>query len=146
MKELSSLHILIAEDNLDDLYLITESFKKHKTFSKISSARNGVDLIEFLHKNQDNLPHVILTDINMPKKDGLEALEEIFHNSDFCRIPVFIYSSTLNPVYEEKGKQFGAIGYLIKPFDLLDYDEIPYKIIYALQQKQQLNAEEGKSM
>ncbi len=131
----NSLHIVIAEDNPDDARIISESFKKHKAFSHISIVRNGEELVSFFNDNRSNLPDVILTDISMPLKNGLEALEEIFDDETFCKIPAFMYSSSLNHPYDERGKELGVIGYLIKPFSLLAFDEIPYQVIHALKQR-----------
>src|SRR6202035_5760603 len=102
--------------NPDDARIIAESFKKHKAFSLISIVRHGEELVSFFNNNRSKLPDVILTDISMPRKNGLEALEEIFNNPEFCKTPAFLYSSTLNHSYEQKGKELGVIGYLIKPF------------------------------
>jgi len=131
----NGLHIIIAEDNQDDARIISESFKKHKAFSLISTVRNGEELIVFLHNNKTKLPNIILTDISMPLINGLEALDEIFKDAELRKIPAFVYSSTLDHAYDKKGKELGVIGYLIKPLILSAFDEIPYQLIHALKQR-----------
>lgn len=138
MQEFKNLHVLIAEDDPDDADIILESFKKHEAFKTVSLARNGEELMNYLEKNKDSLPDMILTDINMPIMNGVEALSKIFYDSQFCKIPVFIYSSTVNPVYEEKCRALGARGYLIKPFSLEKFDDIPYQMLYILKNEKQL--------
>jgi len=49
---------------------------------------------------------VVLTDINMPVINGIEALEQIFLDVQLCTIPVFVYSSTINPAYEAKSNLY----------------------------------------
>jgi CheY-like chemotaxis protein len=132
MRHLKELFIIIAEDDVDDGELVLESFIKHDAFSQAILVKNGLELMQNLEASRDNLPDIILTDINMPIKGGIEVLTELFQDPEFCRIPVFIYSSTLNPTYEEKCKELGSIGYLIKPFNLAAFDEIPYQLLYAL--------------
>src|SRR5688572_14680531 len=107
MKPLRELFILIAEDDEDDGELVLESFIKHEAFSQAILVKNGVELMQNLEASRDNLPDIILTDINMPIKGGIEVLSDLFHDPEFCRIPVFIYSSTPNPSYEERCKELG---------------------------------------
>jgi CheY-like chemotaxis protein len=132
MQAFKNLHVLIAEDDADDAFLVLQSFKKHEAFTKINLARNGEELMSYLKDNSHSLPDMILTDINMPIKTGIEALSDIFHNNEFSKIPVFVYSSTINPVYEVKCRELGARGYLVKPFSLEKFDDIPYQMLYNL--------------
>jgi CheY-like chemotaxis protein len=133
MAELKDLHIVIAEDDPDDGEILCNSFSNHPSIAKVDWFKNGKALLDFLN-SADKKPDIILTDINMPIVNGIEALEEIFHNSQLSSIPVFVYSSTMNPVYKAKCTELGALGYLIKPFNLSEFDEIPYQIIYFLKQ------------
>ena len=127
-----NLHIVIAEDDLDDGPFISDSFSRHGSFTKVTWLKNGKELIDFLRQPEEKNPDIILTDINMPLMNGIEALEEIFNDSSFSDIATFTYSSTSNPVYEKKCRELGTLGFLTKPFSLLEFDEIPYQIIYIL--------------
>jgi CheY-like chemotaxis protein len=135
MTDLRQLYIVIAEDDEDDGELLCESFTRHTSFKKVDWVNNGKALLELLEKNEDRNPDLILTDINMPIMSGLEAAEEIFKNPRFCSIPIFVYSSANNPTYEAKCKELGCVAFLLKPFNLADYDEIPYKLVYLLKSK-----------
>jgi CheY-like chemotaxis protein len=128
-KNFKNLHILIAEDDVDDADIITLSFEKCEAFDRVNLVKNGEQLIAFLGDNRKALPDIILTDLNMPKKDGYEAMLDIANDPDFKRIPVFVYSSTINPAYALKCKNLGAKDFLIKPFRLVDFDVIPHQII-----------------
>lgn len=126
------LSIVIAEDDSDDGEIMVDSFKRNGGFSQIALVRNGVELLEFL-KAAAQKPDIILTDINMPLMSGIEALEEISDNPLLNTIPAFVYSSTLNPVYEMKCMELGTKGFLIKPLSLQEFDEIPKRIIGILE-------------
>jgi CheY-like chemotaxis protein len=125
------LHIAIAEDDADDGEIMVDSFNRNDSFGLITWVRNGVELLEFLNGDAEK-PDVILTDINMPLMNGIEALEEICKDNTLKAIPAFVYSSTLNPVYETKCMELGTKGFLIKPLSLRDFDDIPKKIIAIL--------------
>lgn len=132
MGKFENLHIVIAEDDPDDGEIVVESFHKHEAFSKVNWVKNGRELLQFLDDCGDLKPDVILTDINMPILNGIEALQEICQDQQLRYIPVFVYSSTINPIYEVKCKELGTKAFLIKPFSLEGFDEIPKQIIATL--------------
>ncbi|MEZ0131282.1 response regulator, partial [Flavobacterium sp. LBUM151] len=82
----NNLHIIIAEDDEDDADVITEIFNKNPDFDKVSLVSNGEKLLNYL-KNASEIPDVILTDINMPIIDGIEALQVILNNDALKSIP-----------------------------------------------------------
>ncbi|WP_296146058.1 response regulator [uncultured Flavobacterium sp.] len=125
------LHILIAEDDIDDGEIIEASFARHPSFLNVDMVKNGQELLDFL-KNAEEIPDIILTDINMPILNGIEALAEIHEDSSFRNIPAFVYSTAINPSYEAKCKELGTKGFLIKPFELEEFYEIPNRILYML--------------
>ena len=126
-----NLHILIAEDDTDDCEIIQESFARHPLFLNVNIVKNGKELLDFLN-NSKNVPDIILTDINMPVLNGIEALEAIHEDSNLRNIPAFVYSTAINPSYEAKCKDLGPKGFLIKPFRLEEFYEIPNRILYML--------------
>ncbi len=135
MTDLTNIHIIIAEDDLDDAEIILESFSKHPAYKKINWVKNGVELLDFLKKCGDEIPNVILTDINMPLMNGLEALEEICKDEELSKISAFVYSSAINPIYEVKCTELCTKGFLIKPFKLHEFDDIPHKIFEILKKE-----------
>jgi CheY-like chemotaxis protein len=68
-----------------------------------------------LENSHDELPKLILLDLNMPKKDGREALREIKQNSVYCNIPVVIFSTTNNSQEISRCYEAGANSYITKP-------------------------------
>jgi len=133
MTGLNELHILIAEDDLDDGEIIEASFEKHNAFAKVDLVRNGRELLDYLRQSKQK-PDVILTDINMPILNGIDALKEICTDDGLQGIPAFVYSTTINPIYEAKCMELGTKGFLIKPYSLAEYDQIPNKILEILRQ------------
>lgn len=125
----NKLHILIAEDDIDDAETIYKSFDLHPFFNKIDVVANGKELLDFLSDADGVRPDIILTDINMPIVSGIEALAKISQDSELREIPAFVYSTAINPVYEAECIRLGTKGFLIKPFTLREFNEIPNKIV-----------------
>jgi len=133
MPEKYNLHIVIAEDDMDDADVITETFTNNPNFSKVSLVANGEELLNYLKNDQNENPDVILTDINMPIIDGIEALQEILSNDELKNIPCFVYSTSINPSYKEKCDDMGVKAYLIKPYSFEAFAEIPKTILSIIQ-------------
>ncbi len=131
------LHIIIAEDDVDDAETILYSFEKHPAFKKVDIVANGKELLDYLRSQRGAVPDIILTDINMPIVNGIEALTEIQADETLSKIPAFVYSTAINPIYEAKSAALGVKGFLIKPFSLREFEEIPNKIIGVLEQGSQ---------
>ncbi|MFY0482373.1 response regulator [Flavobacterium sp. PLA-1-15] len=127
----NNLHIVIAEDDTDDTEIILESFSRHSSFTKISLVKNGKELIDFLNSDEEK-PDVILTDINMPVVNGIEALKEISRNSEMSQIISFAYSTSINILYQKKCLQYGAKAFIIKPGVIGEFERIPYKIMEVI--------------
>jgi len=70
--------ILIAEDDAEDRFLIQTAFEEKGYTDKLDFVENGVELISYLtDKGKDDMPRIILLDLNMPKKDGRQVLREL---------------------------------------------------------------------
>ncbi len=133
MPEKNNLHIIIAEDDIDDADVITETFTKNPNFSKVSLVANGEELLNYLKNTANESPDVILTDINMPIIDGIEALQEILNTNELKNIPCFVYSTSINPSYKEKCDDLGVKAYLIKPYSFEAFAEIPKTILSIIE-------------
>ena len=133
MAEKYKLHIIIAEDDNDDADVIFETFSQNPNFAKVSLVPNGEELLNYLKDTANENPDVILTDINMPIVDGIEALEEILNTHELKHIPCFVYSTSINPSYKEKCDVLGVKAYLIKPYSFEAFEEIPIKILIIIE-------------
>jgi CheY-like chemotaxis protein len=131
MTKVKDLHIIIAEDDYDDAEVIEQSFANNPDFIKVDLVKNGEELLAFL-RDSHTLPDIVLTDINMPIMNGMEALKEISDDPALSGLPCFVYSTSINPVYEAKCKELGIKGFLIKPYTLEEFDDIPKEIVSIL--------------
>jgi Response regulators consisting of a CheY-like receiver domain and a winged-helix DNA-binding domain len=114
--------ILIAEDNEDDIVLIQEAFAEGKMLNRIAVVRDGEEAIAYLRGEerfrQTPMPGMVLLDINMPKKTGLEVLTEI--KADLRLRPLPVIMLTVSDRDEDIIRSFeqGACSYIRKPVTL----------------------------
>jgi len=105
--------ILVADDVMDNVTLLTR-YLEYEGYDQII-ARDGQ---EALNKVRDELPDLILLDVNMPNKDGFTVLEEIRNDPAVAHIPVIILTAArLDPADVQSGLNLGADDYVTKPFD-----------------------------
>jgi len=119
------VHILLVEDNEGDILLTTEAFEHAKIINELSIVRDGKEAIDFLlkqNKYQDvSTPDILLLDINLPKKNGIEVLKFIKSNENLKHIPVIMLStsssdSDVNLAYENYANCF-----ITKPVEVGDF-------------------------
>lgn len=129
LKESSkTIDILLVEDNPADVRLIQEAIKENKMCNKLHVVGDGVEAMAFLHKKGKyvNIPHpdLILLDLNLPKKNGLEVLAQIKEHPGLRRIPVVIL--TASTVEEDIIKTYDhhANCYITKPLDLDQFIQV----------------------
>ncbi len=107
------IHILFADDDSDEFYLFNEALEHSGLNFILSRAIDGNDLI-FVLKNKP-VPDMVVIDINMPYKDGLEALTEIRSIEKLLNLPLIMYSTTQNAATIELSYQKGATFFVVKP-------------------------------
>jgi CheY-like chemotaxis protein len=120
--------ILMAEDDSDDRLLAREALEESGLGGDLRFVENGAELMDYLcHRNQFAAPgsaprpSLILLDLNMPRKDGREALKEIKANVDLCNIPVVVFTTSRADTDIARIYQLGANSFISKPtaFDAL---------------------------
>lgn len=116
-------NILLIEDNEADIRLMQEVLKDHFEEVEISVARDGLKALEMLCK-QENLPSLIILDLNLPKKDGREVLAHIKSDDMLKVIPVIILTTSESAQDIERAYKLHANCYLAKPIDLDDFIKI----------------------
>ena len=96
-----SIHIVIAEDDEEDRMLTREAMIESRVKNTVHFVEDGEYLMDYLHNKGDYsdkskfpAPGLILLDLNMPRKDGREALKEIKSNEHLKRIPVVILTTS----------------------------------------------------
>jgi CheY-like chemotaxis protein len=118
------LYILVAEDDIDDRYLLETAFAEKGYVEELAFVENGVELLDYLNNQLDspegaaaNLPRFILLDLNMPKKDGREVLKEIKEDVRFKKIPVIVFTTNKNETEIRRCYELGANTYIVKPVE-----------------------------
>ena len=116
------IEILLVEDNPGDVRLTREALKEGKVYSNLHTGQDGVEAMEFLRKQgrykDVPRPDIILLDLNLPKKDGREVLEEIKTDSDLKRIPVVVLTTSKAEEDVLRTYNLHANCYVTKPVDL----------------------------
>lgn len=110
--------ILIAEDDMDDRFLLETAFNENGHEHTLEFVENGVELFQYLNGQLEAgraLPGFILLDLNMPKKNGKEVLYELKQHSVFKKIPVIVYTTTRNELEVKRCYELGANTYIVKP-------------------------------
>jgi len=121
------IKILLAEDNLGDVFLIKKALGDSKLNHQVTVANDGEHLmstLNMLHKDKADLPDLILLDINMPKKNGLEALDEIKKNGSLKKIPVMVFTSSKDMKDISQSYELHANSYMVKPVSLQEYRKV----------------------
>ena len=116
------VEILLVEDNPADVRLTQEALKEGKVYNNLHWAKDGVEALEFLHRQgryaDAPRPDIILLDLNLPKKDGREVLSEIKRDEELKRIPVVILTTSKAEEDVLKSYNLHANCYVTKPVDL----------------------------
>ena len=122
------IEILLVEDNPGDARLAVEALRESKVRNNLHHVKNGVEATDFLYRREgyDGVPRpdLILLDLNLPKKDGREVLEEIKVDDQLRLIPVVIL--TTSAAERDLVKSYGlhANAYIVKPIDLDQFIEV----------------------
>lgn len=123
------ISILLVEDNPGDAELTSEILESSNLRPKISVAKDGIEAVDFLRNPLSPRPNLILLDLNLPRRNGQEVLNEIKSDASLKQIPVIILTSSTSKSDILKSYDLGANCYLGKPVDLNGY----YDIIRAVE-------------
>jgi chemotaxis family two-component system response regulator Rcp1 len=122
------IDILLVDDNPDDVELTVEALKSTKLANRIAVVEDGVEAIEYLNrrgKYTDAIrPSLILLDLNMPRKDGRQVLEEIKADEDLKTIPVVILTTSQAEEDIVRSYELHCNCYISKPVDLEQFTKV----------------------
>jgi CheY-like chemotaxis protein len=114
--------IIMADDDADDRELAREAFEECRLANEVHFVEDGEELIEYLCRSgkyinmpETPLPALILLDLNMPRKDGREALKEIKANPDLRRIPIVVLTTSKAEEDILRTYDLGVNSYITKP-------------------------------
>ena len=116
-----SVQILLVEDNEFDIKMTLDFLQTNKIINDIAIARDGEEAINYLYNNINNLPDLVLLDLNLPRKTGKEVLYEIRHNDLLKDLPVIILTTSNHPRDIEDTTNLNANCYIVKPLKLKDF-------------------------
>lgn len=116
----------MADDDVDDQYLVRRAIEDIQIKHVLTTVNNGNQLLEHLQKqqNEKTLPDCILLDLNMPLLDGFQALSRIKADKSFSVIPVFILSTSRSSSDRELSLKLGAADFFVKPTQFGDLKTI----------------------
>ncbi len=122
-----SINILLVEDRPEDVRLTQEAFKLVSSVKNLSVAKDGVEAMAYLKREgvyqKCTRPDLILLDLNLPKKTGLEVLKEIKQDSKLKNIPVIMLTTSCAEEDVAKCYELHANCYIVKPVDLNEFVE-----------------------
>ena len=136
--------ILLVEDNDDDVQLTLRAFRKSDLVSTVTVVRDGVEAFEYLlgtgeyvSRNSDVLPDLVLLDIKLPRVDGVQVLERLRSHPRTKLIPIVILTSSAEPKDLLTCYTLGANSYVRKPIDFQQFTRALHQIgSYWLQTNQ----------
>ena len=124
--------ILLVEDNPGDIRLVQETFKEGNVTNQLEIVRDGEEAINYMQQrdgySKATEPGMILLDLNLPKKNGIEVLNEIKSDPNLRKIPVVVLTASQAEEDVVKAYSGHANCYLTKPLDLDDF----LKVVQAI--------------
>lgn len=121
-KDGKMITILLADDDPDDRQLTRDAFVENRLANDLDTVEDGEELLDYLHRRGRHsdlkdkaLPGLILLDLNMPRKDGREALREIKADPELRRIPVVVLTTSKAEEDILRSYDLGVNSYVTKP-------------------------------
>jgi len=123
-----AIELLLVEDSPSDVFLTKEALKAVKRSVNLSVVTDGVEAMAFLRRQgnyaKSPQPHLILLDLNIPRKDGREVLAEIKGDNRLKSIPVIVLTSSSADQDLRMAYELHANCYLVKPATFAEFKEI----------------------
>lgn len=114
-----TITILLADDDPDDRLLVREAFEESHLLNILETVEDGEELMDYLHQKGKfagkPMPNLILLDLNMPRKNGIEALEEIKADVNLRRIPIVILTTSKAEEDIIRTYDLGVNSFVVKP-------------------------------
>ena len=113
------IDVLLIEDDPGDELITREAFEHNKIKNNLHVARDGEEGLDFLYRRGEfggaPRPDLILLDLNLPKYDGRQLLEQIKSDADLCHIPVVVLTTSKADEDIYKSYDLGVNSYIVKP-------------------------------
>jgi len=122
------IELLLVEDNPGDVRLTKEALKDGKVLNNLSVVSDGVEALAFLRREGEYgeapRPDMVLLDLNLPRKDGREVLEEVKTDPDLKRIPVVVLTTSKAEQDIMKSYELHANCFITKPVDFNKFMDV----------------------
>jgi two-component system, chemotaxis family, response regulator Rcp1 len=118
--ESQNLRVLLAEDNRGDVILVKEALASSELDVNLLVYRDGeemMDAVDRIDRGDDPSPSLILLDLNLPKRDGIQLLRRVRQSPNCGSVPVVIVTSSAAPQDRKSASLLGANEYFQKPSD-----------------------------
>lgn len=120
--------ILLVEDNAGDAYLFEHVIKTTGAAVKVKTVADGVEALDYLYRRGQYTdavrPDLILLDLNLPRKSGLEVLTDIKNDESLPRVPIVVFSMSKDEEDIRQSYGLRAASYITKPVNLGDFEEV----------------------
>jgi CheY-like chemotaxis protein len=128
MENLAVVDVLLVEDDPGDVVLIKEAFEYNKVHNALHVVSDGEEALEFLYRRgryeAAPLHDLVLLDLNLPRKDGREVLEEVKADRDLRTIPVVVLTTSEAEEDIVRSYDLHANAYVTKPVDFDRFIEV----------------------
>jgi CheY-like chemotaxis protein len=115
------IEVLLVEDDEGDVLMTREALEEGKVINRLSVVGDGVEAVEYLRQegphSDATRPDLILLDLNLPKKDGRQVLEDVKNDEDLRRIPVIVLTTSAADEDVLRSYDLHANAYITKPVD-----------------------------
>ncbi len=118
------IQILLVEDNPADADLMRETMEASKVHVSITTVRDGAAAIQYLRNPNHAHPDIVLLDLNLPKLNGRQVLEQVKGDADLRGIPIVVLTSSNAEQDIAQSYDLGANCYVVKPVDLKAFQAI----------------------
>jgi two-component system response regulator len=132
------VEILLAEDNPRDVQLTLRGFAKAKITNPVHVVRDGVEALDFIfatgqyaHRRNTHSPQIVLLDLNLPKKSGLEVLAQIKAKETTRDIPVIVLTNSNRGRDIAECRRRGAVACIVKPVGFESFSEVTPRLSLA---------------
>jgi CheY-like chemotaxis protein len=128
--------VLYAEDDPNDAFFMRRAFSKlneHVVLSLVSHGQEAIDYLsgarEFADRSRYPLPMLLLLDIKMPERSGLEVLAWLRSRPEFALLPALMFTSSTQETDVDLSRRLGANAYLVKPSNAADLSVLMHEIL-----------------
>lgn len=109
------VHILLVEDDEVDIMNVQRAFKKNNITNPLHIAHNGLEALDMIREGSIPMLPIIILDINMPKMNGIEFLQELRKDPALNRISVFVMTTSNEDSDKINAYNLNVAGYILKP-------------------------------